>query len=76
MGGKARKPLLKRAKPRIQFYSDWGSPMPEAMALNAGATEALGPYAILWHQGPMPFSGQVFCLYHLLLSVGSAQRSL
>lgn len=50
--------------------------MPEAMALNAGATEAPGLYAIRWHQGPMPSAGQVFCLYHLLLSAGSTQRPL
>lgn len=62
--------------PSYSFALIHGSSRPEAIALNAEATKAPGPYAIHWHHGPVPSTGQVFCLYHLLLSAGSAQRSL
>lgn len=62
--------------PSYSFALIQGSPRPETIALNAEATKAPGPYAIHWHRGPVPSTGQVFCLYHLLLSAGCAQRSL
>lgn len=41
-------PFERQPSPEFSFTLIPGSPMPEAMALNAGATEALGPHASHW----------------------------